>query len=119
MTKNGTIQIVVLGLLCLQPLTSRAQVPTYRVARRSAPIRIEGKLNEKMWQKTELVGDFVNNLDGSKSAYKTEARILYDDNFIYFAFRCVDDNIWATMKRRDEHLCNEEVVDGFIRADQD
>ena len=117
MTKNGTIQIVVLGLLCLQPLTSSAQVPTYRVARRSSPIRIDGKLNETMWQKTELVGDFVNNLDGSKSAYKTEARILYDDNFIYFAFRCVDDNIWATMKRRDEHLWNEEVVEVFLQAD--
>jgi len=30
--------------------------------------------------------------------------VLYDENFIYFAFRCADDNIWSTMKRRDQHL---------------
>ena len=49
--------------------------------------------------------------------YKTEARVLYDDNFIYFAFRAVDDNIWSTMKRRDQHLWDEEVVEVFLQAD--
>ena len=93
------------------------QVPVYKVGRTSGPIRIDGRLDEAAWHKAPLVGDFVNNSDGSQSTYKTEARALYDDNFIYFAFRCMDDNIWATMKRRDEHLWEEEVVEVFLQGD--
>jgi hypothetical protein len=64
-----------------------------------------------------MVGDFVNNSDGSPSQLKTEAKIVYDDRFIYFSFRCADNNIWSTMRRRDEHLWLEEVVEVFVQAD--
>jgi hypothetical protein len=57
------------------------------------------------------------NLDGSPSPYKTEVRALYDDTFIYFSFRCRDDNIWATFKTRDQHLWDEEVIEVFLQAD--
>ncbi len=43
--------------------------------------------------------------------------MLYDDSFLYFSFRSVDDNIWATLKRRDQHLWDEEVVEIFLQAD--
>src|SRR5262249_44689310 len=81
------------------------------------PIKVDGKLDDPAWSKTPVVGDFVNNVDGSMSQVKTEARILYDDNFLYFSFRCFDKNIWATFKRRDQHLWLEEVVEFFVQAD--
>jgi hypothetical protein len=59
----------------------------------------------------------VNNRDGSPSPLVTEARILYDDKFIYIASRFVDENIWSTFKKRDEHLWTEEVVEVFIQPD--
>jgi len=112
--------VMPLALACLFTLTAKAQtprLPVYQVGRASGPIRIDGKLDDPAWKKAPLVGDFVNTSDGSQSAYKTEARVLYDENFIYFAFRCADDNIWSTMKRRDEHLWEEEVVEVFLQAD--
>ena len=112
--------LMTLGAACLLALTTRAQgprLPVYEVGRTAGPIKVDGKLDEAAWKKAPLVGDFVNNSDGSPSAYKTEARVLYDQNFIYFAFRCADDNIWSTMKRRDEHLWEEEVVEVFLQAD--
>ena len=57
------------------------------------------------------------NLDGAPGSYETEARALYDDTFLYFSFRCRDDNIWATFKTRDQHLWEEEVVEVFLQAD--
>jgi hypothetical protein len=112
--------LIALGILSLSTLTADAQtprLPVYEVVRTAMPIKVDGKLNEEAWKKALNVGDFVNNSDGSKSSYKTEAKILYDENFLYFAFRCVDDNIWATLKRRDEHLWEEEVVEVFLQAD--
>ena len=106
---------------CLSALTILGQatprLPTYEVRRTATPIKVDGKLDDAAWTIAPTVGEFVNNSDGSQSQYKTEARVLYDDNFLYFSFRCADDNIWSTMKRRDEHLWEEEVVEVFLQAD--
>jgi len=91
---------------------------TYEVARTRVPIKVDGILDDPAWAKVPAVGNFVNNTDGSQSELRTEAKLLYDENFLYFAFRCVDDNIWATFKKRDEHLWLEEVVEFFVQADE-
>lgn len=92
-------------------------LPSYQVAKVNVSINIDGRIDEEAWRSSAPVGDFLNNRDGGRSKLTTEARILYDNNFIYFAFRAVDRNIWATMKRRDEHLWLEEVVEVFLQAD--
>ena len=114
-----TFRVSVLLICCVVTVLGRdARLPVYEVSRVTDPIRIDGKLDELAWRQAPLVGEFVNNRDGSPTKLKTEARVLYDDNFIYFSFRSVDKNIWATMKRRDEHLWLEEVVEVFVQANQ-
>jgi hypothetical protein len=111
------IALTTIWLCCFWRTTAIAQeLPTYEVARVTSQIKIDGQLDERAWADTRLVGAFVNNRDGSPSKLTTEARILYDDKSIYFAFRAVDKNVWATMKRRDEHLWLEEVVEVFLQA---
>jgi len=120
MITGDKMLLMAVGVGCLFTFTARAQtsrLPVYEVRRTAGPIKVDGKLDDTAWKKAPLVGDFVNTSDGSQSAYKTEARVLYDENFIYFAFRCVDDNIWSTMRRRDEHLWEEEVVEVFLQGD--
>ena len=109
--------MITIFLCCYAAMTTLAQqVPAYRVARVMTQLKIDGRLNERAWADTLAVGNFVNNRDGSPAKLTTEARVLYNDQFIYFAFRAVDPNIWATMKRRDEHLWLEEVVEVFLQA---
>jgi len=118
-SKNRSL-LMALGTITLLTLTANGQasrLPVYEVRRTTVPIKVDGKLNDAAWAEAPTVGDFVNNMDGSQSKYKTEARLLYDDNFLYIAFRAVDDNIWSTMKRRDQHLWEEEVVEVFLQAD--
>jgi hypothetical protein len=99
--------------IAMQPSTR----PTYEAMRTDQPIHIDGRLDERAWAAAPAIGPFVNNEDGSASPIRTECKILYDDNFIYFAFRNKDDNIWATMTRRDAHLWEEEVDEVFVQAD--
>src|ERR1041385_6834390 len=103
-------------IVCCAVESSAQSLPVYEVARVTSSINVDGKLDEKAWADAQPVGAFVNNRDGSRSELETEARVLYDDHFIYFAFRVVDQNIWATMKKRDEHLWLEEVVEVFLEA---
>jgi len=92
--------------------------PVYEVLGASSPIRVDGLLDDPAWAEAPVLGAFRNNRDGSASPLQTEARILYDESYLYFASRFVDTNIWATLKRRDEHLWTEEVMEVFLRADR-
>ena len=92
-------------------------LPRYEVSQVTSKLEIDGQLKERAWAEAPPLRAFVNNRDGSPTKLSTEAKILYDQNFIYFAFRSDDTNVWSTMKKRDEHLWLEEVVEVFLQAD--
>lgn len=94
-----------------------AEKPVYEVNKTSSPINIDGVINEAVWAQAQPVGPFLNSRDGSESALRTEGRMLYDDNFLYFAFKLEDSNIWATMRNRDDHLWLEEVIEVYLVPD--
>ncbi len=94
------------------------KIPIYMAYRTAAPIIIDGKLDDPAWSKADLIDGFVKNSDGSPSPYRTEAKILYDDRFVYFAFHFFDENIWSTKTKRDDHLWEEEVAEVFIQPNQ-
>ena len=93
------------------------KLPVYEVLRASTPPNIDGRLDEAAWAKARPVGAFLLNGDASPAPSKTEAKALYDDKFIYFSFSAEDENVWATMRERDQHLWEEEVVEVFLQAD--
>lgn len=96
-----------------------ADISRYTVKRTVGPIRIDGALDETSWRAAAATGPFGLN-DGSGPAQsRVEARMLWDDNNLYFAFACDDTDLFATMKRRDEHLWEEEAVEMFIDPDGD
>jgi hypothetical protein len=110
--------LFVLAMLSAIFVTASAQrpdVPLYEVSRTATPVKVDGKLDDMVWTKV-IPLNLRNNLDGSPGA-KTEAKLLYDADFLYVSFRSTDTNIWATLKRRDEHLWDEEVVELFVQAD--
>lgn len=111
-----SLLLLVVCLCCGGLRTAAQSLPAYEAAYVTSAINIDGKLDEKAWAESAAVNTFVNNRDGSHSELATEARILYDQRFIYFAFHVTDTNVWATMKRRDEHLWLEEVVEVFLQA---
>ena len=115
-SKGGLFRLDLKGVKGLKILQS-AQPPVYEVSRTSTAIKVDGKLDDPSWSKAPGTGKFINNSDGSSAAYETEAKILYDDNYLYFSFRCRDENIWSTFKRRDARLWEEEVVEVFLQAD--
>jgi len=112
-----SVVLVLSGLLLLLAFAAEKPAPLYTVLRTRTPIHVDGKLDDPVWAAAPVVGKFLNNVDGSPSPLETEAKILYDDRFLYFGYRCQDENVWATLKKRDEHLWTEEVFEVFLRAD--
>jgi len=97
-------------------VAQQSQKPVYEALKTSVAIQIDGRLDESIWSLVPAVGAFRENSTGKPAPFETEARITYDDAFIYFAFRCVDTNVWSTRSKRDMHLWEEEVVEAFIQG---
>ncbi|MEN3045577.1 MAG: carbohydrate binding family 9 domain-containing protein [Candidatus Hydrothermales bacterium] len=80
--------------------------------------KIDGIVSSEEWAKKALVVDFLELRpeEGKIPPVKTETYIGYDDENIYFAFKCHDDvsTIRKTLTKRDEMVINDMV---FIYLD--
>ncbi|HVG42329.1 MAG TPA: DUF5916 domain-containing protein, partial [Chitinophagaceae bacterium] len=70
-------------------------------------ITLDGKPDEEAWNYVEWGGDFIQwqPAEGKAPSQQTNFKILYDDKFIYVAYRCHDfsaDSIVKRLGRRDE-----------------
>jgi len=61
--------------------------PTVRAVRTGQPPTIDGILDEPFWHEIEPVTDFRQRVpvDGAPSSERTELRVAFDDNNLYFA----------------------------------
>ncbi|GAB3194262.1 hypothetical protein ABID22_000278 [Pontibacter aydingkolensis] len=79
------------------------QLNTLRI---TEPPKIDGTLDEAIWQSAEIATDFIQNrpTPGPMERHKTEVRILYDDEAIYVGAIMHDvsqDSIFKELGRRD------------------
>ncbi len=109
---------VLFFLLIVQTIPAQQKAKYYEAYKTLIPIKVDGRLDDSAWTNAGFINDFVINKDNSQSPYKTEVKILYDDEYVYFAFRSFDENIWSTKTKRDDHLWEEEVVEVFIQPNR-
>jgi hypothetical protein len=88
-------------------------------ARTQKPVKVDGKLDEEVWKKTTASGAFVDTLTGAAVPLRTEVKAAWDDKNLYFAFECQDEDVWSSLKNRDDKLWTEEAAEIFIDADGD
>ena len=103
-----------------QAFTSDGLVGHYTVERASTPIAIDGDLDEFAWALTAQINRFDRILAPyNQVLHPTRARMLWDDEYFYFAFACEDEDVWAIYQHEDDELWEEEVVEVFIDPDGD
>ena len=71
------------------------------------PIKLDGIPNEGAWDAVAWGGDFTQYQpnEGKGPSQPTSFKIVYDDKFLYVAYRCADaapDSVIKRMSRRDE-----------------
>ncbi|MBI3666694.1 MAG: carbohydrate-binding family 9-like protein [Acidobacteria bacterium] len=122
MSLNRVIAPTCLGFLLFSAALAAqpATPPLYRVAKAVDHIQIDGKLDEFSWAIAQHVGPFTLIHDpGRKPEYPTEAAIVWDNENLYVSFACRDPEPWGRMRRRDDHLWEEEVVEVFLDPNGD
>lgn len=68
-------------------LSSFGQDLVYRIQKTNATIRIDGIMDEPVWEELDVAQGFNQYFpnDSSKADSRTEIRLTYDDQFIYFS----------------------------------
>ncbi|HJZ40180.1 MAG TPA: DUF5916 domain-containing protein [Bacteroidales bacterium] len=82
--------LIISAILLLSfPLTAQDSQRRITVKFITEQIKIDGVLDETVWETAEYATDFWQYfpIDSLKARYQTSVRVLYDEHFIYAAFR--------------------------------
>ncbi|MBT3243379.1 MAG: carbohydrate binding family 9 domain-containing protein [Bacteroidetes bacterium] len=95
--------VLLLALLSLPTFSNEA----IKLTKTQLAPEIDGILDDIVWQKAEKFTGFKSFIPdfGKEMPQKTESWISYDEENLYFAFRCYDDEpdkIIATIRNRDD-----------------
>jgi Domain of unknown function (DUF1083). len=100
-------------LLAQQPSRTLPPVPKTEVKRASSRIVVDGKLSDEAWKAAEPVTLlFPWEQRGAKQ--KTLVRLLWDDEYLYVAYDCEDEDITALFDQRDDPTYRDDAVEIFL-----
>lgn len=93
----------------------------YVVYKTPKPIVIDGDINDEDWLKAEWTDEF-RDIEGSLKPdpyLPTRAKMLWDDEYFYFAAELKDPHVWATLVNHDEVIFIDNDFEIFIDAHND
>ena len=94
---------------------------SYICYRTESPIVVDGRMNEKIWQKADWTDDFVD-IEGDLKPdplHRTRVKMLWDDEYLYVAAEITEPHIWANITRRDAVIFYDNDFEVFIDPDGD
>jgi len=104
--------IILLALISFAQLAA-AELPEYTAKKSASKITIDGVLDEADWAAAETVGDFVFPWWTAGDKEQTEVKLLWDDTYLYVAFKCDDKHIWADHYNINDATYNDDCVELF------
>lgn len=87
---------------------------SYDIRRATAPLIIDGKLDESDWKKAPSVGDFSFPWLTEGTKEPTVAKLLWDNKNLYVAWYASDRHISAFIRERHGPVSKDDCVEIFI-----
>jgi hypothetical protein len=87
----------------------------------TAPITIDGSLNESDWQRAPWTRDFAD-IEGEvkpKPRFRTRAKMLWDDQNFYIAAELEEPHVWATLTNHDSVIFQDNDFEVFMDPNGD
>jgi hypothetical protein len=98
-------------------LSKLPPVKTLECLRTAEPITVDGRLDEPVWNRAQWSEPFGKIHDGGPTPLETRVAFLWDDRYLYAAYRVEDQDIRATMTGFNDHVYfNDEDVELFFEG---
>lgn len=96
--------------------------PKHYICRRAqGALEMDGRVDKPFWAGADWSDDFVD-IEGDLRplpAKQTRVKMLWDDEYFYFAAELIEDQIWATLTERDSVIFYDNDFEIFIDPDGD
>ncbi|MFZ2539959.1 MAG: carbohydrate-binding family 9-like protein, partial [Oscillospiraceae bacterium] len=95
--------------------------PIYSCQRATKPFVLDGKIDKDFWKDAPYTCDFMD-IEGETKAtprFQTRAKMLWDDENMYFAAELIGDEIWGQVSKRDDVIFQDNDFEIFIDPDSD
>ena len=86
----------------------------YIVYKTSAPLEIDGKANEDAWNNAPFTADFGDITGTITPKYKTAAKLLWDDAYLYIYAELEAPHVWGDIEKRDQVIYYNNDFEVFI-----
>jgi len=80
----------------------------------AAPIAVDGKPDEPAWADAPWTSDFVDIQSPTKPRFRTRAKMLWDENFLYIAAEIEEPHVWATLTNHDSVIFQDPDFEVFL-----
>jgi hypothetical protein len=116
---RGTVFVPTQGVPAAQAeLGSPRRTAVYRTA---TPLAMDGRLDEPAWRAVRWSDPFVDIEGAGQPAprFETRLKMLWDDEFFYFAAEMEEPDLWGTLTERDSVIYQDNDFEVFIDPGND
>lgn len=96
--------------------------PRHYICRRAeGPLALDGRVDKPFWEAAVWSEDFVD-IEGDlkpRPSKRSRVKMLWDDEYFYFAAEMEEEQIWATLTERDSVIYQDKDFEIFIDPDGD
>ncbi|MFZ1731439.1 MAG: carbohydrate-binding family 9-like protein [Bacteroidota bacterium] len=89
---------------------------SYCCMKTSAPLTIDGRMDEAAWQSAPWTSNFVD-IQGELGAlprFRTRVKMLWDETYFYVLAEMEETHVWATLKQRDTVIFQDNDFEIFV-----
>ncbi len=118
---KSTLLATLLLALVAVPVSAAEQlvIPTaYDCPRATGPISIDGKADEPAWAKAVVIESFVAFWANRPAKTKTKARLLWDDDYLYFHAEMEDADLYADERQTNGRIWENDVFELFFKPSE-
>jgi hypothetical protein len=90
------------------------EIARYTAHRITEKMRIDGRLDERVWQTAPTSPRFVDILSGQPTLHDTRATVVWDDENFYVAYRVEEPRLHAKYKKHNDPIYYDNDVEMFI-----
>lgn len=117
-----TVGVITLLISAATDLASADDVQPAEVRRTAEPLTIDGRAGEPQWNAAQLIDRFTLPWLGDQerpAKTATRARLLWDDDYLYFLAAMEDRDLFADVTEHDGEIWNNDVFELFFKPSVD